>query len=366
MAREQSEKSAAVNSTGRRESNGQSDGRAGGRSNGGPAKDTRPVDRLISEIKESADRMAADLPSRGDLKIISRAFRELRYAFKVFSPYRARRKVTVFGSARTRPEEPAYQQAVSFGKRMTEAGWFTVTGAASGIMEAGHLGAGRKNSMGLNIMLPFEQDSNPVIAGDHKLVHMKYFFTRKLMFVKECDALCLFPGGFGTLDEGFEVLTLLQTGKRDLVPVVLLDTPGSTYWQTFDRFVRDELLSGGLISPDDLSLYLRTQDIEEAVTEVRNFYRVYHSMRYVRDRLVFRLLSRPTDKLMTEINDEFSDILADGEFTLSRALPEENDQPELGNMPRLVMHFNRRSLGRMRKLINCLNAGSIEPASAQP
>ncbi len=177
-------------------------------------------------IKESADKLAADRTSRGDLKILSRALRELRWAFKVFAPYRSRRKVTVFGSARTRPHEATYKQAVEFGRAMAGRSWLVVTGAASGIMEAGHLGAGRENSMGLNIMLPFEQDANPVIAGDPKLVHMKYFFTRKLMFVKECDAVCLLPGGFGTLDEGFEVLTLLQTGKRDIVPIVFLDEKG--------------------------------------------------------------------------------------------------------------------------------------------
>ena len=179
---------------------------------------------LINLIKESADKLAQDRPSRGDLKILSRTLRELRYAFKVFSPYRTRRKVTVFGSARTLPDQPAYQQAVEpWAGRWPRQSWLVVTGAASGIMEAGHRGAGRENSMGLNIMLPFEQEANPVIAGDPKLVHMKYFFTRKLMFVKECDAVCLLPGGFGTLDEGMEVLTLLQTGKRDMVPVVFLD-----------------------------------------------------------------------------------------------------------------------------------------------
>ena len=170
--------------------------------------------------------------SRGDLKILSRTLRELRYAFKVFSPYRRSRKVTVFGSARTPPDEPAYQQAVDFGRAMAEAGWLVVTGAASGIMEAGHVGAGRENSMGLNIMLPFEQSANPVIAGDPKLVHMKYFFTRKLMFVKECDAVVpASPAASARSTKALEVLTLLQTGKRDMVPVVLLDAPGGQFWQ---------------------------------------------------------------------------------------------------------------------------------------
>jgi uncharacterized protein (TIGR00730 family) len=188
----------------------------------------RQIEELIHLIKESADKLAADGPARGDLKILSRTLRELRYAFKVFAPYRRRRKVTVFGSARTLPGEPA----VEVGRSMAHHDWLVVTGAASGIMEAGHRGAGRTHSMGLNIMLPFEQEANPFIAGDHKLVHMKYFFTRKLMFVKECDAVVCLPGGFGTLDEALEVLTLLQTGKRDMVPVVLLDAPGgSNSWK---------------------------------------------------------------------------------------------------------------------------------------
>ncbi len=200
--------------------------------------DRRRIADLIAEIKMSADKLATDRTSRGDLKLLSRALRELRYAFKVFTPYRNRRKVTVFGSARTRPHDPAFEQAVAFGRAMAEHEWLVVTGAASGIMEAGHIGAGRENSMGLNIMLPFEQYANPVIAGDTKLVHMKYFFTRKLMFVKECDAVCLLPGGFGTLDEGLEVLTLLQTGKRDMVPVVFLDAPGGAILGRFSKVRR--------------------------------------------------------------------------------------------------------------------------------
>ncbi|MCH7728166.1 MAG: LOG family protein, partial [Planctomycetes bacterium] len=178
---------------------------------------SRQIDDLIEMIKTSADKLAEDDPSRGDLKILSRTIRELRYAFKVFSEYRGQRKVTLFGSARTKPEHPTYQEAVDFGRAMSEHDWMVVTGAAGGIMEAGHVGAGRENSMGLNIMLPFEQYANPIIAGDKKLVHMKYFFTRKLMFVKECDAVVCLPGGFGTLDESMELLTLLQTGKRDMV-----------------------------------------------------------------------------------------------------------------------------------------------------
>ncbi len=321
---------------------------------------------LIAQIKESADKLASDRTSRGDLKILSRTMRELRYAFKVFSPYRSRRKVTVFGSARTLPGTPAYVQAVEFGKAMADRGWLVVTGAASGIMEAGHVGAGRENSMGINIMLPFEQGSNPIIAGDPKLVHMKYFFTRKLMFVKECDAVCLLPGGFGTLDEGLEVLTLLQTGKRDLVPVVLLDPAGGDFWHHFQEFVEGKLLANGLISPEDTSLYLLTDSVPAAMEEILGFYRVFHSMRFVRHQLVFRLFERPSDELLDAINSEFADILVDGQFRVGEPLPEEKDEPAFVALPRLIFHFNRRSLGRLRELINFINRSGPGNGSASP
>lgn len=328
-----------------------------------PAADAPVAERriadLIDEIRRSADKLASDQPSRGDVKILSRAIRELRYAFKVFTPYRGRRKVTVFGSARTLPDEPAYQQAEQFGRAMADRNWLVVTGAASGIMEAGHRGAGRENSMGLNIMLPFEQGTNPVIAGDPKLVNMKYFFTRKLMFVKECDAVCCLPGGFGTLDEGLEVLTLLQTGKRDIVPVVFLEAPGGNYWQALHRFFVDHLAARGLISPEDLSLYKLTDRVEEAVDEIVGFFRVYHSMRFVRNKLVLRLQHAVSPELVAELEEEFADILLDGRIVATGALPEERDEPALAELPRLVLRFNRRSLGRLRQLIDSLNAGRI-------
>ncbi|MEX2112438.1 MAG: LOG family protein [Pirellulales bacterium] len=325
----------------------------------GKLDESRVVD-LIEQIKESADKLAVDQTSRGDLKILSRTLRELRYAFKVFTPYRSRRKVTVFGSARTRPDEPTYRQAVAFGRAMADEKWLVVTGAASGIMEAGHVGAGRENSMGLNIMLPFEQYSNPVIAGDTKLVHMKYFFTRKLMFVKECDAVCLLPGGFGTLDEGLEVLTLLQTGKRDLVPVVFLDEPRGSFWSEFQEYVKRRLLGGGMISPEDLSLYMLTDSVEAAVAEILQFFKNYQSMRFVKNKLVFRLREAPSPELLDAINVEFADILTHGQFSLSGPLPGE-DEPELAELPRLVFRFNRRSLGRLRQLVDALNRGRVEP-----
>ena len=316
---------------------------------------TRHTEDLIDRIKESADQLARDGSTRGDLKILSRALRELRYAFKVFTPYRRAYKVSVFGSARTSADNPAYQQAVRFGREMAEKNWFVLTGAASGIMEAGHVGAGREKSMGLNIMLPFEQDANPVIAGDHKLVHMKYFFTRKLMFVKECDAVVCFPGGFGTLDEGLEVLTLLQTGKRDMVPVIFMNPEGGDFWEPFHQFVLDRLLKRGMISPEDLALYKIIDNCEEAINEILTFYRVYHSMRYVKNKLVFRLQKIPPESWINQISQDFADILVDGCFEVTEPLDAEKDEPDLNELPRLVFEFNRRSLGRLRQLIDQIN-----------
>jgi uncharacterized protein (TIGR00730 family) len=313
------------------------------------------ISELIQTIKESADGLAADGTSRGDLKIVSRTIRELRYAFKVFSSFRRDRKVTVFGSARTGADQPSYAQALAFGRAMAAHNWFVITGAASGIMEAGHAGAGREHSMGLNILLPWEQSANAVIAGDRKLVYMKYFFTRKLMFVKESDAFCLMPGGFGTLDEGLEVLTLLQTGKHDMMPVVLLDEPGGTYWMMFDQFVKQELLGRGMIDATDLSLYRMTDRVEDAVDEILQFYRVYHSMRYVRANLVFRLQRPLGDPLLAELNENFGDILSEGAFTLGGPLPEEREETDLAMLPRLIFHFDRRSFGRLRQLIDRIN-----------
>jgi uncharacterized protein (TIGR00730 family) len=313
---------------------------------------------LIDKIRESADKLAKDHTSRGDLKILSRTLQELRYAFKVFSPYRTSRKVTVFGSARTLPHQPAYRQAVEFSRQMARNQWMVVTGAASGIMEAGHFGAGREHAMGLNILLPFEQAANRFIVGDPKLVHMKYFFTRKLMFVKETDAICLLPGGFGTLDEGLEVLTLLQTGKRDMIPVVLLDEPGGDYWAAFREFVRGQLISKGMVGPEDENLYRLTDRVDEAIEEILGFYRVYHSMRYVHGKLVLRLTRSPGAELLATIRTQFSDILAAGDFELSNPLPEEKDESLLAKLPRLVFHFNRHNYGRLRQLIDCLNRGA--------
>lgn len=311
---------------------------------------------LFEEMRSTIARLEKDRTARGDLKILSRTLLELRYAFKVFRPYRRRRKVTIFGSARTQPDHPDYQSAVQLGRKMAGHGWMVITGAGGGIMEAGHVGAGKEASMGLNIMLPFEQGANDVIEGDPKLVTMKYFFTRKLMFVKECSAVVCCPGGFGTLDEAMETLTLMQTGKQTMLPLVLLDHPQGSYWHDLGAFIDKQLLEGGMISPEDVALYRITNDVDVAIDEVLTFYRRYHSMRYVRDRLVFRLKESLTDEKMEELQSNFSDILVDGRFEQTQSLAEEAGEPDLAGLPRLTFHFNRRGLGRLRSLINAVNA----------
>lgn len=315
-----------------------------------------PPDALILEIKETADKLFRDQATRGDLKIISRALKELRYAFKVFKPYRLRRKITVFGSARTPPEHPAYQMAVEFGRRMAQEGWMVVTGGGGGIMEAGHEGAGRDMSFGLNIVLPFEQEANPVISQDNKLINFKYFFTRKLLFVKEVHAIALFPGGFGTMDEGFETLTLVQTGKRDLMPMVCVDEPGDGYWQGWKTFVEQQLVRRRLISPADMSLFRIVDSVDAAVAEVLRFYSIYHSMRYVRKKLVLRLNRELSDALVDRLNVEFVDIVESGKIVKSTALPLESDDKHLHDLPRLVFTFNRKDIGRLRQMVDVINA----------
>lgn len=317
--------------------------------------DPQGPETIVNEIKAVADKLIRDQTTRGDLKIILRALKELRYAFKVFKPFRMRRKVTMFGSARTPPDQPIYQMAVEFGRQMATSGWMVVTGGGGGIMEAGHAGAGREMSFGLNIMLPFEQDANPVIAADEKLINFKYFFTRKLLFVKEVHSIALFPGGFGTQDEGFEALTLVQTGKRDLMPIVCVDEPGGTYWKAWQELVVEQLLDRKLISPADMSLFRCFDTVAEAVAEILRFYSVYHSMRYVRRKLVLRLNREPGEELIGRLNQDFADIV-EGKISRSGALPQESDDPHLADFPRLVFQFNRRDIGRLRQMVDVINA----------
>jgi hypothetical protein len=300
-------------------------------------------------------RLIRNQTSRGDIKILNSALRELIYAFRVFAPYRGIRKVTIFGSARLPEDSPEYRQAADFARMISARGWMVITGAGEGIMKAGQDGAGRERSFGVNIRLPFEQGANEVILNDPKLVTFRYFFTRKLVFVKETDAIALFPGGFGTMDEAFETLTLLQTGKSHLLPLVCVDRAGDDYWRSWDAYVRTTLLSRGLIAPEDLALYRVTDRLDEAVDEILTFYRNYHSSRYVGNRLVIRLRHAPTAEAIRRMEEEFRDILTAGGLSMSPALPEEAEESALADLPRLTLSFNRRNFGRLRQLIDALN-----------
>lgn len=290
-----------------------------------------------------------------DLKIVNRAVKELRHAFSVFHGYRNRQKVSIFGSARTLADDPNYQLAHRFAQAIVREGFMVITGGADGIMRAAQEGAGRENSFGVNIMLPFEQGPNSTIADDPKLITFKYFFTRKLMFQKEANAIALFPGGFGTHDEGFEILTLAQTGKSDPQPIICLQAPGCDYWDDWSAFVTRQLLKRKLINEEDLSLFTIVNSAEAAVSQILRFYRRYHSMRFVGRELAMRLKRTITPEQLEQLRERFADLLSDGTFELRGSLAEELDEPTLRDLTRLVFNFNRRSTGRLRQLINYLN-----------
>ena len=328
-----------------------------------------PLDRqLLGELIVSAYRLGQDRAATGDLKLLNAALKELRYAFKIFRPYRHVRKVATFGSARLPARHPAYGEAREFGRLMAASGWMVITGAASGVMKAGHEGAGRTASFGLNIRLPFEQEANPVIAKDAKLITCRYFFTRKLLFVKESHATALFPGGFGTLDEGFELLTLLQTGKTDPRPVVFVDAPRGNFWKPLLHFFEQQLVRGGMISPSDRAIYQVAHSAHEAAQAIVKFYSVYHSARYVGQRLVLRLQRPLPAGAVERLSDEFHDVLASGRIQAGPALPEEADEPDLQHLPRLILAFNRQQHGRLMALIHRINAlgaaEELKPARA--
>jgi uncharacterized protein (TIGR00730 family) len=313
------------------------------------APQTRELNSMIGVL----DDMAREGTSVGDLKIANAALGEMAEAFRVFRPYRHVRKITMFGSARTRPDDPVYILARNLAARLAAADWMVVTGAGPGIMAAGLEGAGREHAFGVNIRLPNEEDANPFIAQDPKLVEMRYFFTRKLMLIKESHAYAILPGGFGTQDESFELLTLLQTGKAEPAPVVMVETPGGTYWHAWLRFVQEEAVAAGWVSPDDLALFKVTNTMEEASEEVLGFYRNYHSCRWVGDLLVLRVHVQPSKAELTDLNRRFSDIVARGSIrTAAPFPPERNDHPEL---PRLALRFDRFHYARLRQLIDAIN-----------
>lgn len=312
---------------------------------------------LIRDIFVTGVKLAKEDCDRGDLKVLRSTIKELRYAFKVFSRYRDVPKVSVFGSARSLPSDSDFQAAVEFGRKMAEAGYMVITGAGGGIMAAGNLGAGREMSFGLNVSLPFEQSANETIEGDRKLIEFRYFFTRKLFFVKESQALVFLPGGFGTQDESFESLTLTQTGRDVPEPLVLLDAPGGTYWKEWYRFVESQLLKKGYISEEDRSLFLITDDVDEACDEIHRFYRRYHSSRYVERgaRLVIRLKQSLSEETIESLNTEFQDIIVSGAIEQCEAFPEEGNDTRITDLPRLSLLFNRRNFGRLRELVNRIN-----------
>jgi uncharacterized protein (TIGR00730 family) len=316
---------------------------------------------VLLDILRTAAALAGDGHDRLDLKITAAALAEMRAAFLMFAPYRGIPKVTVFGSARTQPEDPLYGQARDAAAALAERGWMVVTGAGPGIMAAGAEGAGRERAMGVSIQLPFEEGLPELLEGDDKVVAMKYFFTRKLMLIKESSGFVCLPGGFGTQDETFELCTLLQTGKTVPVPVVLLDVPGGTYWAHWARFVDEELAGAGLVSPEDHQLYLVTDDVEEATAEITGFWRNYHSLRWVGDRLVLRLQHEPEAAAVTELSEQFADLLVAGRIEPSGPLPAEVSGRDQLDLHRLVMQFDPRRAGRLRALIDAVNAWVPEP-----
>lgn len=314
-----------------------------------------PHRQLIQRSLGALLRIAAEDTERLDWKILTASLEDLEQGIKRFYPYRHTRKIAIFGSARTSPQQAEYKMAVDFARRITQAGFMVITGAGGGIMQAGNEGAGRANSFGLNIKLPFEQGANKLIEGDHKLIDFKYFFTRKLFFLKESDAIALFPGGFGTQDEAFETLTLCQTGKYGPVPLVLIDKPGGDYWHYWNNYICKQLKEKGLISPDDPSLYTITDQIDVACQTIKDFYRVYHSSRYVGQLLVIRLKLELSDAIVAQLNQEFADILSQGQISKNVALPEEKQELETIHLSRLTFYFNQKNLGRLYQLIARIN-----------
>lgn len=311
---------------------------------------------MVRKMLITALKAGQECESRGDIKLMNSSLKEMRFTSKAFGPYRHVRKVTVFGSARTAPDEPIYRMAVELGSALANAGFMIITGAGPGIMQAANEGAGPEKSFGINIRLPFEQRANPIFENSPRLVTYKYFFNRKVAFLKEAHAVALFPGGFGTLDEAMETLTLIQTGKRDPIPLVLMDVPGGTYWKRWTEFMRHELLEQGYISNPDMRLFEQADSVGRAAGIINRFYRRYHGMRYVNGKLVIRMSKAMAEDGVEELARRFAPILLPGgDIRQGAALPDEADEPELAGLPRLLIDFNRKDFGSLRSLIDAIN-----------
>ena len=312
---------------------------------------------IVREMLLATLKAGMESDSRADLKLMNTTLKEMRYTTKVFAPYRSTRKVTVFGSARTRPDEAPYRMAQELGQQLASQGHMVITGGGPGIMQAVNEGAGPEHSFGVKIRLPFEANANHVLIYNPRLINYKYFFNRKVALIKETDAVVLLPGGFGTLDEAMEVVTLVQTGKCPPMPLILLEPPGGSYWSSKIDFLRRELLDYGYIDRADLDLFSITSSVEDAIESIHRFYFRYHSMRFVGERLVIRLRSRLADEQVEQLRKDFSDILVpDGRLVHTGALPEEGNRTDLLELPRLLIDFNRRDFGRLRLLIDAINA----------
>lgn len=328
----------------------------------GFTKDTN----LIREIATTAFKLVEDGAIRGDLKILNSTLKELRHSFRLFAPFRSYRKVSIFGSARLGPETEEYRLADRFAEELVQAGFLVITGAGPGIMEAGNRGAGDGGSFGLGIRLPIEPEANPYIRRQDRLINFKYFFTRKLIFIKESDAVALFPGGFGTMDECFELLTLLQTGKSDPRPVVLIDPPDSTFWKDWFGFIRKHQADRGLIDPNDLVFLSHASDTTEAIESIRHFYSNYHSSRYVGERMLIRLEKEPTEEQLGRWSEEFADIIGRGKIVRSELPGEDLEDPLLAPLHGISFHFDRRRTARLRALIDAINGDRPRDARADP
>lgn len=321
--------------------------------------------RLMRDLLGTSLKLIRDDRQTGELKLITAAVKEIRHAYRVFAKYQDRLKISIFGSARTPPAHPDYLAAVEFSKMMAAKDWLCITGAGDGIMKAGHEGPGREASFGLSIRLPFETTANTIIAGDDKLINFRYFFTRKLMFVSQADAVACFPGGFGTQDEAFEILTLIQTGKSEMKPIVMVEGEHGDYWRHWENYIRRSLLEKGFISPEDRELYYIAEDPADAVQYVCRFYRNYHSSRYVRDDYIIRLRAPLRDEDIEVLNAEFGMLVREGKIVQRGPYAEEGD--ELPHLPRLAFTHTRRQFGLLRTLIDRVNSfETVKTGHANP